>query len=192
MTSSEDNFLKILNDNKEDTDSIKAILSNNKQLINQSFDINNSINNEKYTYSPLTYSIEKKLSGLSIFLIEQGADINFKILPTEDYPILIACRNRLLEVVQKLLECEDVNINCLNKKNESCFSVSLHQMDAGIYPLLCEYANKKNKEKVCEKCQKLQEENLELISKNKLYQEKINNFEKKNNIIKENVSKFII
>ena len=138
-------FLKLLNDNKQDIKSLKKILSENKDLINKAFKINNPKNNEIITYSPLAYSIEKKLSELSIFLIDQGADINFKILPFEDYPILIACRYGLADVVKKLLSCENVNINSLNKKNETCFSISQKNSDAAIYPLLIQYNSKKNK-----------------------------------------------
>ena len=154
---SECTFLEILNDNKKDIESLKKILSENKHLINKAFKVNNPKNNEIITYSPLAYSIEKKLSELSIFLIEQGADINFKILPSEDYPILIACRYGLADVVKKLLSCENLNINSLNKKNETCFTISQKNSDAAIYPLLIQYNNKNSK--ICEASENSKKDN---------------------------------
>ena len=164
---SEFSFLNLLNDKKQDIKSLKKILSENKDLINKAFNINNPKNNEIITYSPLAYSIENKLSELSIFLIDQGADINFKILPLEDYPILIACRYGLADVVKKLLSCENVNINSLNKKNETCFTISQKNSDAAIYPLLIQYNSKKYKTNEVS-------ENTEENNKNNIDDENIN------------------
>lgn len=129
-------FLNIINNNKNDISTIKEILENNKDLINLPFEDNKENN---IIHSPLTYCIEKKLDEISIFLIEVGADVNYKIPFTEDYPIHLACRYRQLEVVKKLLSRSDININCLNKKNETCFYISLNNSDVSIYSLLITY-----------------------------------------------------
>ena len=115
---SEINFLKLINEKKGDIETIKKIIINNKDLVNKEFEIND--NSEIFKHSPLTYCLEKKLCELSIFLIDQGANINYKTFPNEDYPILIACRYGLEDIVKKLLLYDNININCLNKNNETC------------------------------------------------------------------------
>ena len=136
----ESNFLKILKEGNGELEIIKKIIIKNKNLINTEFEINN--NSEKLIYSPLTYCIEKKLSDLSIFLIEQGANINYKTFHNEDYPLLIACRNGLEDIVKKLLLDDNIDINCLNKNNEKCFSILLNNLDGTIYNLIVEYVQK--------------------------------------------------
>lgn len=136
---SENNFLKILNENKEDIELTKKIILNNKDIINKDF----KINNNSEIFSPLTYCLEKKLSELSIFLIDQGANINYKTYPKEDYPLLIACRHGLEDVVKKLLLNDNININCLNKDNETCYTILLNNLNVTIYNLILDYVNQK-------------------------------------------------
>ena len=134
---SENKFLKLLNENKGDIETIKKELINNKDLVNKEFEIID--NSEIFKYSPLTYCLEKKLCELSIFLIDNGANINYKTFPKEDYPLLIACRNNLEDIVKKLLLYDTININCLNKKNETCYDLVLKNQNIALYRLFIEY-----------------------------------------------------
>jgi ankyrin repeat protein len=138
-----ENFLDLL-ENKNDLEFIKKSILKNKNLINKEFKIDNDT--EQLTYSPLTYCLEKKLSELSIFLIEQGANINYKTSPKEDYPLLIACRFGLEDVIKKLLLYDNIDINCLNKDNETCYTILLNNLNVTIYNLIIDYVKqKKNK-----------------------------------------------
>ena len=127
-------FLKtIQNKGDNSLNLVKNLILNNKEIINIPFTI--TIDNNKITHSPLTYSILKKYSKIAIFLIEK------------DYPIHIACRNGLEEVVEKLLENQKLNINCINKKNETCFIISITSSHTNIYMMLLNYIKKKKESK---------------------------------------------
>ena len=138
-------FFKTIHNKGDNINLVKNLLSNNEEIINIPFTI--TLENKKITHSPLTYSIMKKYSKIAIFLIEKGGDINYKTLPEEDYPIHIACRNGLEDVVEKLLENQKLNINCINKKNETCFNISITSSHTNIYMMLLNYIKKKKKKK---------------------------------------------
>ena len=64
-------FLKtIQNKGDNSLNLVKNLILNNKEIINIPFTI--TIDNNKITHSPLTYSILKKYSKIAIFLIEKG------------------------------------------------------------------------------------------------------------------------
>lgn len=138
--SSKITFLNIILQNKNDFQKQKLELENNKELINTPFEDSNQ---GKTIHSPLTYCIENNLEKMTDYLIENGADVNYKIPLTEDYPIHLACRHRSKELVKKLLERKDININSLNKKTETCFSIAMNNCDANIYSMLIDYNNNK-------------------------------------------------
>ena len=149
-------FLKtIQNKGDNSLNLVKNLILNNKEIINIPFTI--TIDNKKITHSPLTYSILKKYSKIAIFLIEKGGDINYKTLPEEDYPIHIACRNGLEEVVEKLLENQKLNINCINKKNETCYNISITSSHTNIYNMLINYITKKKESKDIKKVNNIKE-----------------------------------
>ena len=137
-------FLEILKQSNGNEENFKKLIMQNKNIINKEFKI--IIGSKEYTYSPLTYCLDQKLSELSIFLIEQGANINYKTSPNEDYPLLIACRYELENVVKKLLLNKNIDINCLNKKNETWYSILLNNLNVSIYNLIMNYIKPKNKE----------------------------------------------
>lgn len=185
---SENNFLKIFNDKKGDIEEIKKIIINNKDLINSEFEINN--NSKIYKYSPLTYCIEKKLSELSVFLIDQGANINYKTFPKEDYPLLIACRYGLEDIVRKLLLYDNIDINCLNKDNETWYTILLNNLNITIHNLILDFIQNKNNKK--------EKENLILSNNEDIIEDKkdnnnnkINSKEKDKSINKTNINKDI-
>ena len=157
------NFLDLL-ENKNDLEFIKKSILKNKDLINREFKIDN--NTEQLTYSPLTYCLEKKLSELSIFLIEQGANINYKTSPKEDYPLLIACRYGLEDVIKKLLLYDNIDINCLNKDNETCYTILLNNLNVTIYNLIIDYVKQKKNNDKNRKNNKSEHDNNINISKN--------------------------
>jgi len=136
-------FLEILKQSIGNEENFKKLIMQNKNIINKEF--KTIIGSKEYTYSPLTYCLDQKLSELSIFLIEQGANINYKTSPNEDYPLLIACRYGLEKVVKKLLMNKTIDINCLNKKNETWYSILLTNLNVTIYNLMQEYIKSKNK-----------------------------------------------
>ena len=136
-------FLDILKQSNENEEYFKRLIIQNKNIINKDFKI--IVDSKEYTYSPLTYCLDQKLSDLSIILIEQGANINYKTSPNEDYPLLIACRYSLENVVKKLLMNKNIDINCLNKKNETWYSILLNNLNVTIYNLMQEYIKSKNK-----------------------------------------------
>lgn len=186
---SENNFLKILNENKEDIELTKKIILNNKDIINKDF----KINNNSEIFSPLTYCLEKKLSELSIFLIDQGANINYKTYPKEDYPLLIACRHGLEDVVKKLLLNDNININCLNKDNETCYTILLNNLNVTIYNLILDYVNQKKQKSnsnINNKIENKNNNNKKKIMINSLSLELP--LEYKNNYINSKIGKFIL
>jgi hypothetical protein len=136
-------FLDILKQSNGNEEYFKRLIMQNKNIINKDFKI--IVDSKEYTYSPLTYCLDQKLSDLSIILIEQGANINYKTSPNEDYPLLIACRYSLENVVKKLLMNKNIDINCLNKKNETWYSILLNNLNVTIYNLMQEYIKSKNK-----------------------------------------------
>ena len=136
-------FLDILKQSNGNEEYFKRLIIQNKNIINKDFKI--IVDSKEYTYSPLTYCLDQKLSDLSIILIEQGANINYKTSPNEDYPLLIACRYSLENVVKKLLMNKNIDINCLNKKNETWYSILLNNLNVTIYNLMQEYIKSKNK-----------------------------------------------
>ena len=136
-------FLDILKQSNGNEEYFKRLIIQNKNIINKDFKI--IVDSKEYTYSPLTYCLDQKLSDLSIILIEQGANINYKTSPNEDYPLLIACRYGLEKVVKKLLMNKTIDINCLNKKNETWYSILLTNLNVTIYNLMQEYIKSKNK-----------------------------------------------
>ena len=137
-------FLEILKQSNGNEEYFKKIITQNKNIINKEFKIIKD--SQEYIHSPLTYCLEQKLSELSIILIEQGANVNYKTSPNEDYPLLIACRYELENVVKKLLLIKNIDINCLNKNNETWYSILLNNLNVSIYNLIKEYINPKNKE----------------------------------------------
>ena len=136
-------FLDILKQSNGNEEYFKRLIMQNKNIINKDFKI--IVDSKEYTYSPLTYCLDQKLSDVSIILIEQGANINYKTSPNEDYPLLIACRYSLENVVKKLLMNKNIDINCLNKKNETWYSILLNNLNVTIYNLMQEYIKSKNK-----------------------------------------------
>ena len=137
-------FLQILKQSKGNEDFFKKLIMQNKNVINKEFKIIKD--SQEYIYSPLTYCLDEKLSELSIILIEQGANVNYKTSPNEDYPLLIACRYGFENVVKKLLLNKNIDINCLNKKNETWYSILLNNLNVTIYNLMQDYINPKTKE----------------------------------------------
>ena len=136
-------FLEILKQSNENEEYFKKLITEKKDLINKEFKIIKD--SQEYIYSPLTYCLDNKLSKLSIILIEQGANVNYKTYPNDDYPLLIACRYGFENVVRKLLLCKNIDINCLNKKNETWYTILLNNLNVSIFNLMQEYINPKSK-----------------------------------------------
>ena len=136
-------FLEILKQSNENEEHFKKLITEKRDLINKEFKIIKD--SQEYIYSPLTYCLENKLSDLSIILIEQGANVNYKTSPNDDYPLLIACRYGFENVVKKLLLCKNIDINCLNKKNETWYTILLNNLNVSIFNLMQEYINPKSK-----------------------------------------------
>ena len=136
-------FLEILKQSNEKEEHFKKLITEKKDLINKEFKIIKD--SQEYIYSPLTYCLENKLSDLSIILIEQGANVNYKTSPNDDYPLLIACRYGFENVVKKLLLCKNIDINCLNKKNETWYTILLNNLNVSIFNLMQEFINPKSK-----------------------------------------------
>ena len=137
-------FLEILKQSNGNEEYFKKLIIQNKIIINKEFTIIKD--SQEYIHSPLTYCLEQQLSELSMILIEQGANVNYKTYPNEDYPLLIACRYELENVVKKLLLNKNIDINCLNKKNETWYSILLNNLNVSIYNLIMNYIKPKNKE----------------------------------------------
>ena len=136
-------FLEILKQSNGNEEYFKKLIIQNKIIINKEFTIIKD--SQEYIHSPLTYCLEQQLSELSIILIEQGANVNYKTSPNDDYPLLIACRYGFENVVKKLLLCKNIDINCLNKKNETWYTILLNNLNVSIFNLMQEYINPKSK-----------------------------------------------
>ena len=136
-------FLEILKQSNGNEEYFKKLITEKKDLINKEFKIIKD--SQEYIYSPLTYCLDNKLSELGIILIEQGADVNYKTYPNDDYPLLLACKYGFENVVKKLLLCKNIDTNCLNKKNETWYTILLNNLNVSIFNLMQEYLNPKNK-----------------------------------------------
>ena len=152
-------FLEILKQSNGNEEYFKKLITEKKDLINKEFKIIKD--SQEYIYSPLTYCLDNKLPELGIILIEQGADVNYKTYPNDDYPLLLACRYGFENVVKKLLLCKNIDINCLNKKNETWYTILLNNLNVSIFNLMQEYINPKSKkEKEKEKENKPKEKDI--------------------------------
>jgi len=136
-------FLEILKQSNGNEENFKKLITEKKDIINKEFKIIKD--SQEYIYSPLTYCLDNKLSELSIILIDLGANVNFKTYPDEEYPLLIACRYDFENVVKKLLSCKDIDINCLNKKNETWYNIVVNNLNVSIYNLIQDYLHPKPK-----------------------------------------------
>ena len=136
-------FLEILKQSNGNEEYFKTLITEKKDLINKEFKIIKD--SQEYIYSPLTYCLDNKLPELGIILIEQGADVNYKTYPNDDYPLLLACKYGFENVVKKLLLCKNIDTNCLNKKNETWYTILLNNLNVSIFNLMQEYLNPKNK-----------------------------------------------
>ena len=136
-------FLEILKQSNGNEEYFKTLITEKKDLINKEFKIIKD--SQEYIYSPLTYCLDNKLPELGIILIEQGADVNYKTYPNDDYPLLLACKYGFENVVKKLLLRENIDTNCLNKKNETWYTILLNNLNVSIFNLMQEYLNPKNK-----------------------------------------------
>ena len=137
-------FYNTLKNRGDNINLISNLIKSNKNIINQSFEI--TIDNNKIIHSPLTYAIYKKYSNIALYLIEKGADINFKTIPDENTPLHLACKYGLEEVVKKLLSFPELNINCLNKNNDTCFNIAIIN-NPELYNLINNFLNNKNDNK---------------------------------------------
>ena len=186
-------FLEILRQSNGNEEYFKKMIIENKNIINKEFKIIND--SKEYRYSPLTYCLDNKLSELSIILIEQGANVNYKTYPNEDYPLLIACRYGFENVVKKLLLNKNIDINCLNKKNETWYSILLNNLNVTIYNLIQNYINPKPKEE-CKNKDNYEYKNKKYINNRKKIA--FNNLsvdfplEYKDNYINSKLSKYIL
>ena len=136
-------FLEILKQSNGNEEYFKTLITEKKDLINKEFKIIKD--SQEYIYSPLTYCLDNKLPELGIILIEQGADVNYKTYPNDDYPLLLACKYGFENVVKKLLLCKNIDTNCLNKKNETWYTILLNNLNVSIFNLMQEYINPKSK-----------------------------------------------
>jgi len=152
-------FLEILKQSNGNEEYFKTLITEKKDLINKEFKIIKD--SQEYIYSPLTYCLDNKLPELGIILIEQGADVNYKTYPNDDYPLLLACKYGFENVVKKLLLCKNIDTNCLNKKNETWYTILLNNLNVSIFNLMQEYINPKSKkEKEKEKENKPKEKDI--------------------------------
>jgi ankyrin repeat protein len=166
----ENKFLQLLKEGKDDIELIKKNILSHKELINSEIKIKHD--KEELIYSPLTYCIENNFPSLSIFLIEKGADINYKTYPNEDSPLLLACKYGLEDVIKKLISQKNIDINCLNKKNETCYAILLQNVNIQAYKLIIDYVSRaKNKKKIFKT--KL---SFDFPIKNKIFNEKMGKF----------------
>jgi hypothetical protein len=189
-------FLEILKQSNGNEEYFKTLITEKKDLINKEFKIIKD--SQEYIYSPLTYCLDNKLPELGIILIEQGADVNYKTYPNDDYPLLLACKYGFENVVKKLLLSKNIDTNCLNKKNETWYTILLNNLNVSIFNLMQEYINPKTK-KENENKEKDKEKEKDIIKRKKYINNKkkiiINNLsfdfplKYKTNIINTTISK---
>ena len=113
-------FLEILKQSNGNEEYFKKLITEKKDLINKEFKIIKD--SQEYIYSPLTYCLDNKLPEFGIILIEQGANVNYKTSPNDDYPLLLACRYGFENVVKKLLLCKNIDIKDTKYSLELYFS----------------------------------------------------------------------
>lgn len=114
---------------------ISDLILNNPDIINEPFEC--LFNNKKILQSPLTFSLSVKYTKIAQFLIEHGADINFKNSPDEDTPLHIAARNGLLDITKILVEQPNINLKCINKNIETAFRAAAKSGNTQIYNIIC-------------------------------------------------------
>ena len=113
---------------------ILNLYNTTKEFINIPFHV--TIDNTQQVHSPLTYSLTLKYPKIAKFLLDKGADVNFKTSPDEETPIHIAARNGYEEIVKLLIDNPRINLNSLNKNNETCFNIALRSSHMAIYNLI--------------------------------------------------------
>ena len=113
---------------------ILNLYNTNKEFINIPFHV--TLDNIQQVHSPLTYSLTLKYPKIAKFLLDKGADVNFKTSPDEESPIHIAARNGYEEIVKLLIDNPRINLNSLNKSNETCFNIALRSSHMSIYNLI--------------------------------------------------------
>lgn len=121
--------------NKGDKPSlILSLYNSSKEFINVPFHV--TLDNVQQTHSPLTCSLSLKCPKVAKFLLDKGADVNFKTAPDEESAIHIAARNGYEEIVKLLIDNPRINLNSLNKNNETCFNIALRSSHMAIYNLI--------------------------------------------------------
>lgn len=127
-------FYNTINNKGDKVNLVIPLIKSNSTIINRPFQV--KMEGKLTTHSPLTFCLTLKYQQISKVLLENGADPIFKTLPDEDQPLHIASKNGLEEIVKMLLENSLVNINALNKRNETCFSLALNNSHNDIYNLI--------------------------------------------------------
>lgn len=134
MTQSPSIFYTTIYNKGDKTNLVVALYNSNNDIINKPFET--FLESKKVLHSPLTFSLYLKYTKIAKFLIEKGADVNFKTIPDEDYPIHIACRMGCEDIVKILMDNPKVNLNCLNKYNETCFNIAIKSSHMSIYNMI--------------------------------------------------------
>ena len=101
------------------------------------------------THSPLTLATTKNFKNTAKILLDQGADVNFTIVPDDDTALHLAVRNGNLDIIHLLLTNKNVNLQAINKEDKTPYALALSKSQTEIYRILIERV-KMNEEASCD------------------------------------------
>ena len=127
-------FYNRINNKGDKINLIANLISDNPDIINKPFEV--IFNRKKTIQSPLTYCLLIKYTNIAKFLLEKGADINYKNYPDEDYPLHIATRFGFEDIVQIIINNPKTNLQCINNNKETCYRIALKNSKIKIFNLI--------------------------------------------------------
>ena len=118
-------FYAILSDKGENLDIIKLLVNNGINV--NCVGIVETGRNTQASHSPLSLAAINNLKNTFLFLVEKGADINFKSSPDKESILHIAVKNENLDIIKILLSCDNIKIDEPNKEGIKAFEIAMNR-----------------------------------------------------------------
>ena len=101
--------------------------------------------NGSIIHTPLSYAAANNLKRSVKTLLKNGADPNYKTLPSEDSILHITVKNGNLDIVQELICVDGIKLEEKNKAGKTPRDIALVNSQNEIYRILTEKINEVNK-----------------------------------------------
>ena len=116
-------FYSILSEKGENLDIIKLLVNNGINV--NCIGIVETGRNTQASHSPLSLAAINNLKNTFLFLIEKGADVNFKSSPDKESILHIAVKNENLDIIKIILNCNNIKIDEPNKDGIKAFEIAM-------------------------------------------------------------------